>query len=113
MYWTQRITPLKALKALVASATLMGLAACGGGGGDDPIATPYALGGTVSGVPSGKPVVLSSGSGEDLTVAADGSFTFTKQLADGAKYSVAVKTAPQRVRAVWCATAPAPWPALR
>lgn len=95
MYWTQRVTPLKALKALVASATLMGLAACGGGGGDDPVATPYALGGTVSGVPSGKPVVLSSGSGEDLAVAADGSFTFTKPLADGARYSVAVKTAPQ------------------
>ncbi len=92
MYWTKRIPPLK---ALVTSVTLMGLAACGGGGGDDPIPTPYALGGTVSGVPSGQPVVLSSGSGEDLAVAADGSFTFTKPLADGAKYSVTVKTAPQ------------------
>lgn len=89
----QRITTLK---ALVASATLVGLAACGGGGGDDPIPTPYAVGGTVSGLPSGQAVVLSNNSsGEDLAVAADGSFTFTKPLADGAKYSVTLKTAPQ------------------
>ncbi len=91
MHWTQRIPPFK---ALMASVTFMGLAACGGGG-DDPIPTPYALGGTASGVPSGQPLVLSSGSGEDLAVAADGSFTFTKLLAAGAKYSVTVKTAPQ------------------
>ncbi|MES2610305.1 MAG: hypothetical protein V4679_08710 [Pseudomonadota bacterium] len=92
MYWTQRIPPFK---TLMASAVFMGLAACGGGGGDDPIPTPYALGGTVSGLPSGQAVVLSSGGGEDLAVAADGSFTFTNRLADGARYSVTLKTAPQ------------------
>lgn len=92
MYRTQPIPPFKTFMASIA---FVGLAACGGGGGDDPIPTPYALGGTVSGVPSGQTVVLSSGSGEDLAVAADGSFTFTKPLADGAKYSVTLKTAPQ------------------
>lgn len=54
----------------------------------------YTLGGLASGLSAGQSVVLTHGGGEDLAVSADGGFTFTKPLADGAVYSVTVKTAP-------------------
>jgi len=54
----------------------------------------FTLGGTVSGVPGGQAVVLTTAGGEDLVVSADGAFTFARPLANGAAYSVAVKTAP-------------------
>ncbi|MES2611120.1 MAG: hypothetical protein V4679_12810 [Pseudomonadota bacterium] len=58
------------------------------------LAAGYTLGGTVSGVPGGQSVVLGGAGGEELTVAADGGFTFARPLADGAEYAVTVKTAP-------------------
>lgn len=58
-----------------------------------PAAT-YTLGGMASGLSAGQSVVLTNGSGEDLTVSADGGFTFTKALVDGAVYAITVKTAP-------------------
>ena len=54
----------------------------------------FTLGGTVSGVPGGQAVVLTTAGGEDLAVAADGAFTFARPLANGASYSVTVKMAP-------------------
>lgn len=58
-----------------------------------PAAT-YTLGGMASGLSAGQSVVLTNGGGEDLTVSADGGFTFIRPLVDGAVYSVTVKTAP-------------------
>ncbi len=52
------------------------------------------LGGTVSGIPGGQTVVLSSGTGEDIALTADGGFTFATPLANGAGYSVTVKAMP-------------------
>ena len=52
----------------------------------------YSVGGTVSGL-SGT-VVLQDNGGDDLSVTANGSFTFATAVASGAGYSVTVKTNP-------------------
>ena len=52
----------------------------------------YTVGGTVSGL-SGT-VVLQDNGGDNLSVSANGSFTFATALAGGAAYSVTVKTNP-------------------
>ena len=52
----------------------------------------YSVGGTVSGL-SGS-VVLQDNGGDNLTVSANGSFTFATKLAAGASYNVTVKTNP-------------------
>ena len=52
----------------------------------------YSVGGTVSGL-SGT-VVLQDNGGDDLSVTANGSFTFATALASGAAYNVTVKTNP-------------------
>ena len=73
------------------------LAACGGGGGGGaaPPAPPtYTIGGTVSGLGAGKSVVLQNNSGDNLTVSADGAFTFTASMANSATYVVSVLTQP-------------------
>jgi len=54
----------------------------------------YSLGGTVSGISDR--VVLRNGNGPDLTVAANGSFTFPQPVSAGEAYSVAVVTQPAR-----------------
>ena len=55
-------------------------------------AASYSVGGTVSGL-SGT-VVLQDNGGDNLSVTANGSFTFATALASGAAYSVTVKTNP-------------------
>ncbi len=72
------------------------LAACsgGGGGGDTGGGTPaYKIGGRVSGL-TGAGLVLQNNSGDDLSIAANGPFTFPTGLADGAGYAVTVRTQP-------------------
>ena len=54
----------------------------------------YSVGGTVSGL-SGT-VVLQDNGGDDLSVSANGSFTFATKLADGSAYSVTVQDQPDR-----------------
>src|SRR5262245_20847331 len=54
--------------------------------------TTYEVGGTVSGL-SGT-VVLQDNGGDNLTVSANGSFTFATALASGAAYNVTVQTNP-------------------
>ena len=61
-----------------------------GGSGAGPAS--YSVGGSVSGL-SGT-VVLQDNGGDDLSVSADGSFTFDTPVADGAGYQVTVKTNP-------------------
>ncbi|WP_309889340.1 hypothetical protein [Archangium sp.] len=59
----------------------------------------YTLGGSVTGLESGKTLVLTNNGGNDLTVegTADGnvSFTFSTPLAPGETYAVALKTQPE------------------
>lgn len=69
------------------------MAACGGGGGGTTTTTTYTVGVTLSGL-AGSGLVLQNNSSDDLTVSADGSFTFATGLANAATYSVTVKTQP-------------------
>jgi hypothetical protein len=64
------------------------------GTGNGATTTPntYSVGGTVTGL-SGT-VVLENNAGNDLSVSANGAFAFSTQLAQGATYSVTVKTNP-------------------
>lgn len=61
-------------------------------GSSSSTTTTYTVGGTVSGL-SGT-VVLQNNGGNDLSLTADGSFTFTTALDDAATYAVTVLTQP-------------------
>ena len=52
----------------------------------------YSVGGAVSGLNG--TVVLTNNGGDDLTLTADGAFTFATQVANGGSYNVQVKTQP-------------------
>ena len=65
--------------------TLM-LTACGGGG------TAYSIGGTVSGLTGS--LVLQNNGGDNLTISANGPFTFATNVASGSAYNVTVLTQP-------------------
>ena len=87
-----------AQRSLLLCAGLL-LAGCGGsgggtaGGGGGPPAPLYAVGGTVAGLHTNV-LVLQNNGGDDVSVGADGSFVFPTPLADGAAYSVTVKSQP-------------------
>src|SRR3984893_13675261 len=53
----------------------------------------YSVGGTVTGL-RGQGLVLEDNSGNDLSVASNGAFTFTKHISNAATYAVTVKTQP-------------------
>jgi len=53
----------------------------------------FAVGGTVTGL-TGTGLVLQDNGGDDLPIAADGTFTFATPVASGAAYAVTVRTAP-------------------
>jgi hypothetical protein len=54
----------------------------------------FSVGGSVSGLGSGQSVVLQNNGGDSLTVSANGSITFTTQVASGFTYAVTVLTNP-------------------
>ena len=56
--------------------------------------TNFSVGGSVTGLGSGASVVLQDNGGGNLTVSANGSFSFATTLATGAKYSVTILTQP-------------------
>ena len=61
----------------------------------------FPIGGTVTGL-SGTPVVLQNNGGDDLTVNADGTFTFQTLGASGATHAVTVKTSRYKARPKLC-----------
>ena len=74
------------------------LTACGGGSDDatsPPASDGFTLGGAVTGLASGKRLVLQNNGADDLDVAASGPFTFAGRVAAGSAYAVTVKTQPQ------------------
>ena len=98
---------------LIGSVTGLALlmVACGGGGGDSgplPLPPPppppaaYTVGGNVSGLDVGRSVILQDNGGDDLTVSANGAFTFAAKVSSGGSYAVTVGTQPQ---GMYCAVA--------
>jgi|GEM_PF-3193129 len=71
---------------------IIGSGGGGGGGGGGNGTTTYSVGGSVSGLNGS--VVLQNNGGDNLTINADGTFTFATKLADGAAYNVTVLTQP-------------------
>jgi hypothetical protein len=61
-------------------------------GGDATVGGAYSIGGTVSGLAG--TVVLENNGGDDLSISANGTFTFSPPLAQGAPYAVTVATVP-------------------
>ena len=100
---------LARLEGLFACAALAALAGCWGGGSDTPAPSSSSnspppppppppsgnvtIGGTASGLAGGK-LVLQNNGGDDLAVAANGSFTFPTAIAGGATFAVTVKAQP-------------------
>lgn len=61
---------------------------------DTIIALAYTVGGNVSGLATGKSVVLQNNGGDNLTVPANGVFTFPNQVTNGNAYAVTVLAQP-------------------
>jgi len=83
-------------KLLVMGVTAAALCACGGGGGSAaPAPVTHIVGGTVTGLAG--TLVLQNNGGDDLTLSADGSFSFSKAVSNGHLYAVSVLTQPSSV----------------
>ena len=79
--------------------SIAALAACGGGdggGGDggSTVAVAHKVGGSLSGLQSGKSLVLQNNGADDLQLSANGAFSFSTTVQPGGKYAVTVKTQP-------------------
>jgi hypothetical protein len=72
---------------------VVGCGGSAGGGSTPPPPTTYTIGGTISGL-TGTGLVLQDNGGNNLSVSASGSFTFSTAVASGAAYSVTVLTQP-------------------
>jgi uncharacterized repeat protein (TIGR03803 family) len=75
--------------------------ACGGGSGNTtppPPATPYTIGGSVTGLSNGGGFVLQNNSGDSVVISSNGSFTFGKPVASGGTYSVTISSEPHNPR---------------
>ena len=68
------------------------VSACNGGGGGGGVTTSYSVGGAVSGLTGS--VVLQDNGGDNLTVSANGNFTFATKVASGSAYNITVLTQP-------------------
>jgi hypothetical protein len=78
--------------------TIMALAltltACGGSGDSSSSSASYDISATVSGLPAGDAIVLQNNGGDDLSVSADGTATFSESLVDGGSFDVTVANQP-------------------
>ncbi len=82
-------------QALCVVSLMSMLSACGGGGTETSApAAGYKVGGTVTGLPDGEPVLLQNSNGDTTTVAANGSFSFPASVGRGAAYSVTIAKQP-------------------
>jgi hypothetical protein len=61
--------------------------------GNDPTVPSYTIGGTVSGL-TGSGLVLQNNAGDNLSISANGAFTFATPVANGGDYAVTVMTSP-------------------
>src|SRR5271155_2005982 len=81
--------------AFAALSSLLFAAGCGGSGAVSTNIAPvtYTIGGTVSGL-AGSGLVLQDNGGNNLAIAANGSFTFSTAIATGSPYAVTVISQP-------------------
>ena len=70
------------------------LAACGGSSTTEPDPGPYSVGGAVTGLESGEAVTLSNNGGNFLILRTDTTFTFSRKIASGSTFQVAVDSSP-------------------
>lgn len=80
--WAKRFWGLTLLALLVSCS-----------GGSAPALGTFTVGGTVSGL-SGSGLVLQNNAGDDLSISADGAFTFAATVTGGTAYAVTVRTQP-------------------
>lgn len=77
---------------------VLGLVSCGGGGGSGgagpPAPLPVTVGGTASGRTAGDTLVLQNNGADDLSITANGVFTFATPVALSGAYAVTVLTTP-------------------
>ena len=78
-----------ATRFILSTIALVAVSSCGGGSTPSST-TAYTIGGTVSGLDAGQAVVLRNNGGDDLTVSANGAFTFAIRVASGGAYAVTV-----------------------
>ena len=78
--------------ACVSLAACNGSNSSGSSSGNTP-PTPYTVGGAVTGL-AGSGLVLQDSAGDTVAVSADGSFTFTRQLAGGSNFYISVVSQP-------------------
>jgi len=76
-------------KAICAACLAAMLSSCGNSDGYS-----YSVGGTVDGL-AGSGLVLQNNGGDDLSISANGSFTFSKAVANESAYAVTIKTQPR------------------
>src|SRR5688572_1308876 len=94
---------VRLLRPTVALVLLLSLVGCGGGGGgggtpdpNPPTPNPPAsrtIGGSLAGL-SGSGLVLQNNGGDNLTINANGPFTFATSITQGNAYNVTVLTQP-------------------
>ena len=100
-----------AAKWLTCSVLIASITACGGGGGggggsagdnnnsaNPPGTKTYAIGGSLSGLSSGT-LILKNNGGDNLSLTANGAFTFATKLTNGSTYDVSIGTQPEIGRA--------------
>ena len=91
--WSARPTGQREMLFLILCALTLGLSACAGGSSSASPSAKYTIGGMVSALADTR-VVLRNEGGDDLSLRANGSFTFTTPVRRGGAYSVTVLTQP-------------------
>jgi len=84
---------LMVCKLFACAAVAVALAACGGGDDSSPTTPTYTVGVTVVGL-SGSGLVLQNNGGNNLSIAGNGTSTFTTSLTSGAAYAVTALSQP-------------------
>lgn len=71
--------------------------ACGGGGDGGTSTssnTTYSIGGTLNGLAAGNSITLTNNGTDNLTLTANGPFTFSSKMASGVAYTISISTLP-------------------
>jgi 6-phosphogluconolactonase (cycloisomerase 2 family) len=84
--------PFRRASVAIVAAAQLAATACGGGSSTPP--PTYSIAGSVSGLDAGESLTLHISAGDDLTVSANGGFTFATRVVAGGGYAVSVRVQP-------------------